>query len=91
MRNDEADGILVAENGWRQGSILPPSLVCALIDGHQIPAATVPRRESRSGWFGSLLTAWKQATLRRRSATNLKADSDRWMVISQDCDLVQAD
>jgi hypothetical protein len=91
MGNSEVDGILVAENGWRQGSILPPSLVCSLIAEHQIPAVVVSRRESPSGWVGWLLTAFKQAFLRRHAASNLNADSDRWMVVSQDCDLVQAD
>jgi hypothetical protein len=91
MLHDEADGTLVAENGWRQGSILPPSLVRALISHHQIPAATIPCTASRSGWFGRLQTAWKRAALQREAAADFNPDSDRWMIISQDCDLVHAD
>lgn len=91
MRNDEADGTLVAENGWRQGSILPPSLVSALIADHQIPAATVPRGKSKPGWLGRIITALKQAKARQRDAILLDPTADFWMVISQDCDLVQSD
>ncbi len=91
MRNGNVDGTLVAENGWRQGAILPPSLVTALIADHQIPAAMVGRWESKTGWLGSFITALKQAKVRNRNATLLSPTSDCWMVISQDCDLVQTD
>lgn len=88
MRNDAGDGILVAKNGWRQGSVLSPSLVRTLIAEHQIPSAVVPRSHSRSGWFSGLRNAWKKVTLRRAAVKDLDARSDLWMVVSQDCDVV---
>lgn len=91
MRDGIDDGALVAENGWRQGSVLPPSLVTALIEDHQIPATIVPRAESKKGWLGRLVTALKQAKTRSHNAALLEPTSDWWMVISQDCDLVQTD
>ncbi len=91
MRTEDADETVIDRNEWRQGSILPPSLVHALIAEHQIPAAHVSRSDSRLGWIGRILAALKLASLRSQSASELDADKDRWMVISQDCDLVQPD
>lgn len=91
MRDDNADGSPVAENGWHQGAILPPSLVAALVADHQFPTAIVARGEVRRGWLGWFFTAWKQAKARQRSAILLNPGSDCWMVISQDCDLLQAE
>lgn len=90
MRND-ADGTLIEQHGWRQGSILRPSLVRALIAEHQIPAAAVPRAESKPGWWGRIRSALKLASLRSTKAIAINADEERWMVVSQDCDLVQPD
>ncbi|MDA1014343.1 MAG: hypothetical protein O3A00_07805 [Planctomycetota bacterium] len=91
MRNDEADGSLIEGNGWRQGAILPPSLVQTLIAEHQIPAATVSRAESHGGWFGRIIVALKLALSRAKGAKTIRANAVRGMVVSQDCDLVQPD
>ncbi len=91
MRNDESDGMRIEEHGWRQGAILPSSLVRTLVAEHQIPGVTVPRADSRPGWFGRIQAALKLASTRRRNAQTINADTERWMVITQDCDLVQPD
>lgn len=91
MTNGEADGMLIEANGWRQGSILPPLLVRTLIAEHQIPAAAVTRAGSIAGPLGRILGALKLASSRKQASEGIDADAERWMVVSQDCDLVQPD
>ncbi len=85
------DASQVSANGWRQGSVLPSDLVAILINEHQIPAVNSCQSKARSGWLGKYLTAWRHAVERVRLAKNLQPETDRWMVVSQDCDLVNAD
>ena len=85
------DASRVSENGWRQGSILPQSLVAKLIAAHQIPSAVMPRVECRRGWVGRYWTSFQQALRRSKLAETIDVSDDRWMVVSQDCDLVHPD
>ena len=86
-----SDAASVAENGWRQGSVLPPALVSLLIKERQIPATIIPQADFVSNWLGALLNPFKRASIWRRNASLLDPANDRWLVISQDCDLVQND
>ena len=89
MRIDDTDAATVVSNGWRQGSVLPPSLVRDLIAEGQIPDVVVPRRQSSQSWISRLRRPWTRAAIQRLAAKHLNPDSDLWMVISQDCDLLQ--
>lgn len=86
------DASRVSANGWRQGSVLSQSLVTTLIRDHQIPGITLPRAECKpGGWLGRCWTALKQAFHRSTLAKSIDVSNERWMVISQDCDIVQLD
>jgi hypothetical protein len=86
------DASRVSANGWRQGSVLSQSLVTTLIQDHQIPGIILPRAECKSGgWLGRCCTALKQAFRRSTLAKSIDVSTERWMVISQDCDIVQLD
>jgi hypothetical protein len=91
MRYDDYDGTLVSENGWRQGSILTSALINVLIAEHQIPEAIVSSNEAKSGFLSRFFMAIKRAALRKQAVIEMDSHHDRWMVISQDCDLLQPD
>ena len=88
-RSNDASRIL--QNGWRQGSVLPQSLVERLISEYQIPSTILPRNECRKGWIGRFWSLLMQARIQARLTNGLNSSTDRWVVISQDCDLVQFD
>lgn len=86
------DASRVSANGWRQGSVLSQSLVTTLIRDHQIPGITLPRTECKpGGWLGRCWTALTQAFRRSAMAKSIDVSTERWMVVSQDCDIVQLD
>lgn len=71
--------------------MLPQSLVERLISEYQIPSTILPRKECRKGGIGRFWSLLMLARIQARLTNDLNSSSDRWMVISQDCDLVQHD
>ena len=92
MAKDAQDATKLAESGWRQGSVLPVPLVDALIMQCQVPMIPVMRHKAKSGVLGRLITAASHALERHKIANrHFRVDSDRWVVVSQDCDLLNND
>lgn len=89
MRNDDSAAQQIAGTGWRQGSVLPPSLVERLRDDLQIPNACLPRT-TKSRWrsFKILRQFWDYFWLRQSRSKELNVKTDLWVVVTQDCDLV---
>jgi len=85
------NGLYVSRNGWRQGSVLPVNLVAELLDCHQLPEVIIPRSETTSGVLKSIRNGFWRAFRRTGLAKNFDPSNDIWIVISQDCDLVQYD
>lgn len=90
MRNDDAAAEQIVRDGWRQGSVLPPALVQRLLDDLQIPDIPVPRSNVPTGLLKRLRLAWAYVSGRQQKGREFCATSEMWVVVTQDCDLVQS-
>jgi len=90
MTNDSAccTGKL-RENGWRQGAVLPEALVQQLINDLQIPYVPIVPSNMKWPWLHPLVTLYSHWRHRKDKLKTLHPSNDRWVVLTQDCDLLQ--
>lgn len=72
---------------WRQGSALTRALVQTLVDDAQIPDSTLPRSKVPTGTFKRFLKYWARLVHHESLVRSLEVDAV-WVVVSQDCDIV---
>jgi hypothetical protein len=88
MRASASECDQIRAKGWRQGDVLPPELVARLIGDGQIPQPPLPRDRTGAGICGAVRSIGYLLSERKRQRKTIRIDSELWLVLSQDCDLV---